>query len=930
MRRSAFSGLDKTHLPFRSPFSTNHGKRAWLPESSLLRLSQRAIKQRQHSLEPLRPIFQKQCYSNLQESARHNPTSEAPDQLLVDLAKETQPKNPLTWVSLLEKFLHPSLRTQSDDTDEQDDKKFESPPKTELLALLKKGERGTGVNLLCFIGINQGRWEALVWLLSAMLQDCSFEPTPLTLPLPSPGVSRTMKTKTLDAYTSSPRTMTATPTLGSFESILGSEGAKESFLTKSIDHRILGYILVTLGRMVLQAEDRPKTNPIHGLAMSVVLRALGDMHHLDLLPSSIYNYEAMSERSNSTRPPTLFAMSQRIMSVLSDTAWKNHWQGEMEQAKAYGYELPPPKVELKVSFIGTEIWLDLILWICVEGNWILEGGKIVSDMETRRPNPSVQWSAISWDEICRTKRPQLGITELLKLQINRSRINQATGISIANSGVSVIEPGARHVSTEVIRAIADGLANILHLQSDDSGVRHDSSWDYLKSCRDLLSQQSIKVSRPDMMALMLRGFDISALGTAEGRRYAEWYLSLMPQLESAAQHDLKTVKSSSEGDVDRSAALLGLYLHFLDYFARTSDVTRSLIVIRYIQKLLDSNRQSRIDHFAENLKLLMSEINAPRTRNDLPRLSSALYARLPNRTVGALLDLMVDTQNFDLGSWLLFNDDADGGFANSAWFDELDLQPFILRYATASGDDRLQNLVLEKMRKHRTNSIAFHALLHVHIQQGNWDLVQESLAMFQTSQDLSWTSSDAMELAAFALKAESRWASEDWGSAMSILQDLLDGKYNGGRGDGPSHRVEQFRTANQLAKMLVSLRGPVGRIKRVVRVLEPRAQYPITIPSDAFRTLLQAVVTYRGPQAGISLWNLFVHRRQPAYQKDETFQAKDEDFTKVVEPTYSALRIIITRLLADSGLEGRQQMFGWALKVGRALGFDERDLLTAF
>ena len=855
-------------------------------------------------------------------------------------------KDPETWISVLDPYIPQILRERSNAVLGEGEDAPALPPSEEMITFLRAGEEATKRDLLSYMCVHQQRWEAMIWLSTEMLQACppyseivsQLDRLPASLSL--------QRNQTLDEFTSS-----LAPSGGrdpvEWSPISYAEGRlpKNDLSPDSLRHQTLGQIWLTLGIMILQAADRAKSDPSYGLIMSSVLHILGHAHHLDLLPESIYNYEIGEEESRTRRPPTMYLLSQRIMTVLTDTAWKTHWEGEMARAKEYGYDLPPPRVQPQIPHVGPEIWLDLILWICVEGAWTSEGGRIVLEMEKRRNEPSSRWSTISWDEICRTKRPQLGVTALLKLQLDRSRVNQSTGISIANSGVNSIEPGPRTVSREVTMALMDGLANVLHEQPsiDTNEIRPDKEWIF--ACEALVRAGSDPGNPENVSDFILRGFDtrhVDNIGDQDSlMRLLQLSTDLKAQIESTRRHT-----SSPENQYgDRSAPILGLFYNLLDDFARRSNTQDTLVAFQQIQNIVDSNRDVYIKLFADELKSrLYDEQRLQNKSGRVKRGGSVLFPELPICAIDSLMNLIIDTRFFEFGAWILFNNDIDGGAMNPRMLDEQSLQPVLLRYAVESDNAELKKAILHRLAQAPESGLTVHALLREDMFQGNWGAAEDRFQQLATVRGIAWTASDAAELAACLLRADSVGDIQDIRRSSSILRDLLSGKYDNRRSAGSPSKYSVRQTVNQLRRILGSIGKPFDQLLLETQGdgnEDGRSHYSVMIPSDAFAIILRAVANHKGSFASISLWKKFVATPgRPVPSSDGANVQPDCNREHVVQPTFAMLQVLILQLRNDmesmsandspKTMRKAKEMMGWAVRIGKEMGYGKENLLPRF
>ena len=815
------------------------------------------------------------------------------------------------WATLLDRYLPHSLRV-SVQKPRSSSEKEEPLPITAVPSILASARMTTKKDLLSYIGIFKERWEAVFWLVEAMLAVC---PPYSILKRRSerlPMVLWDTQGQSLDDTTNNHigivRTKRSNVGLDYF---LGKSPFGRARADVSEPRQILGELWQGLGCMILQSEDFPTSSPEREVIMAHALQILAYMHHSGALPDSIYNYGTAKGNTVLQRPPTLYLLSARIMSALSDVSWKSYWVGEMERAKSYGYELPLPKAHPQLPRVGAEVWLDLVLWACVEGGWISEAAWLVTQIEHRRSNANLRWSVISWDKVCSTRMKELDWKAGLKFQIDRTRLNQATGINIANLSTSnfYFDMGTRTISREVVLAIADGLVNTASIDNDFYGSPLWKVQHCLSSCQSLLERGQPDTDPGRTNALILRAMESSAIETKLQPTCLLRLLRLMPRRAQSRRSSLSVDSLINSSLPDFSAAVLGLLHRTLDGFARQANFVGSLQAFKFIQYVIDSNRDTYIQDFADELRrrLLGGSGSLDEVEPYQKRTTPMLYPEIPPYAVEAFLDLIVKSRNFDLGQWLFFNDDIDGGILSPSLFSETLLQPALLRFATATANDHLLMRVLENLETPLSQPI-LHALLRCQVAVNRWDAVEGILKHFRNTQGMAWTVGDAISIAAAIPALE--WKGEKAHilqvlQAKGILQDLVQGEFHSPRNQAGVPDLQEVRMANQLGRIFQSVTGALSTISLGPEGYLGRAHYSVMIPADVFNILLGSVVECHGPLAGIKLWERWCLNPTKSGLSERSlvgFTDGGEGEERVVQPTPTTLRLILRSVTGD--LEG--------------------------
>jgi len=659
----------------------------------------------------------------------------------------------------------------------------------------------------------------------------------------------------------------------------------------------MGQVWQSLGSMILRAEDRTLRDPSYHTIMSHVQQVLAEMHHTNALPASLYNYDPAKDLSVVQRPPTLFLLSARIMSVLSDVAWKKYWAEETVKAEDYGFQLPPARAQPLLPHVGAEVWLELVLWACVEGGWITEAAWIVSEIQKRKGDPNMRWSVISWEGICQVKAPELTWTAILKLQIDKSRLNHITGIRIANSGTSSIEMGIRTVSQEVILTIIDGIINTSSCDTSAFGNSVADVYQSIADCRELLKRNQVDAAADDLNAIILRILESSGSDTEASPSSLQRLLSR--RLKQFQYQGAGTESAlHAQESIDQSAAILGLSHRMLDSFARQSNLQGSLQALANIQNIIDANRDTYIQEFASDLRerLRKGEEGQDLIAKDSQRGPTSLRPQIPIHALVSLLELITNSKYLDLGRWLLFNDDIDGGIIDHRLYSNPNLQPSLLHFATLTGDDELLNRVLQYLQP-PLSELVLHSLLRCQIVLGKWDAVQRFLEHFKRTPGMSWIPSDVTAIAASIFQMSQSPSDQDQVimQAKAILKRLLEGKYNPPRDASQLPNFTFVQSANQLARILKSIPGNTYHDVIAEESVSSSGQLHniIEIPASAFNIPLEAIVECHGCAAGKDFWERWCSEPGSAAPYEVTGLREAGRHERVVVPELYMLRNVL-------------------------------------
>ena len=636
--------------------------------------------------------------------------------------------------------------------------------------------------------------------------------------------------------------------------------------------------------------------------MSDVLDILARMHHINALPATIYNYSPAKDRSVVQRPPTLYLLSARIMTRLSDVAWKKHWSSEMQKAKGHGYELPEPRAQPQLPQVGAEVWLDLVLWACVEGGWVSEAAWIISEMQNQNRYQGLNWSVIGWDEICQTKSPKLGWTAILKLQIDKSRLNQSTGIQIANSGISSVDMGSRTISREAVSAVLDGIINRASAKPALYGSPIETIQKHTLDCIDLLNRGQMHTDANFTNAMVLRMVELATLEDMHSLKFSMTdIVTWIPILSDPHPPDYLGSQQTAYDSMDNSACILGLLHRILHDYSVRADYHGILGSLETIQNLIDGNRNGYIQEFADELRerLRQGQEDSNSSEPYVKKTPPMLHPHIPVHVMSQLLDTVAQNKFTKLGQWILYNNDVDGGILPSQMYRSTALQPALLDFATATTDDVLLNKVLEQLQPPLSQSI-LHALLRCQIALDKWPAVQDILHHFKNSKDTEWHSSDALSVAAAVLRLDRVKLGQAGAAhpAQLTLMDILRGRFNHPQDPSAKLDLSKIQEANQLKRLLRSVPGNRFDFLTFEPIQEAaRLSSKCQVPASAFSILLEEVVKQLGSRVGKSLWQrwcvpLSDHEARMVTNHD-TIENSRASLERVVVPTVSMLRSII-------------------------------------
>ncbi|KAI4242766.1 MAG: hypothetical protein L6R40_003830 [Gallowayella cf. fulva] len=756
-------------------------------------------------------------------------------------------------------------------------------------------------DLLTYLVVDEDRQDAVVWLVEAMLEEHA-KALAASNPLAElPVVSQNQSLPSLEDATRSSREMTADRFVVNravgvdLDTLTDSQGPSAS-------HRCLGEIWRSVGSMILRAADHELASPKPRSIMACVLRILAQLHHVGAVPSSIYNQTPSLDPSVLQRPPTLYFWSLRIMTDLSDVSFHSinpspllHQAEELSLEDAVatkgtgsskgGPEHLTPEVE-------PQIWLDFVLWCCVEGGWVSEAAEIVYEMR-KMSTKGRQYSVIDWNTLREQTAPKLPWTTRIQRAINGSRMREFAGgasLGMYDERASPLKPPERTVSSEVIAAIVDALANTAQIKP--SAVEK-----HINFCKGMLDGKKLGLGSNSWDSIILRMYESLSSSANVPQTFLEQVISWSPpflQEPDSANSAYQPNSVAQTYVADPSAVTLGLLHRMLLDFTLAGDFRASLETLRRLRKTVDANRRNNSDKskamVAGDPQLDGAEVSFQSTEQ--PE-APGLNAQLPAVVLAPFLELITDVKDFDLGRSLLYSDDIDGCTIPPNMYSEAVLQSALINFASAAGDKRLLDSVTSQLKPPLPEGV-LRALLHHRINCREWQDVEDILEIFRDVDGLAWDATDVVALAGAILRLQETSNKADASWPGVLLQRVMTGQYNKAQDPSQPRDFSQTQMLNQLARVIASVPSGLGRdLLSFCDLSHNQLSAARDIPIRAFNAFLSIVIELFGIREGKVLCEGWC---SSGYAKRPTGQAFSSGVDTVVEPNvqtfYVFLRLI--------------------------------------
>ncbi|MCJ1360972.1 hypothetical protein MMC16_000067 [Acarospora aff. strigata] len=801
------------------------------------------------------------------------------------------------WLALLEPLLPNELRSLTVSSF----RKVGLDSGATVPDILHRARQEGKVDLLSYLGIDQGRWKAVSWVVGNLI------PTVTTSPDESnwaawPSQGHWLSNDSLDKVTDSSIWL---------DYDLNSPGSKNVKLPSLDDltgdrtgrfntarDRSLRQIWQSIGSMILRAADcsEDKSAP----TMSNVYQIIAYLHNVGAMPTTMYNYAPPIDPAALQRPPTLTLLSARILTTLSDAVWRAKEKEAITKAAAVGAELadkgyvrPSVRSTPRVRDLGHAVWLDLVLWACVESGYVSEGAWILNEMKQREGDK--RWSTTNWKALQEASQSSGTETEWIRWF--------TTAVPWTNEGYSrenpLVEMGSRTISSEVVTAIIDGLLNTARAGSDNELNTPGVLLNEIVSLKTILERDSFVLSPRTWNSVILRLLESHNLDPEVDPASLERLLALAPM----------------------STTILGLLHRTLHAFAARGNIRGARRVFACIQTFVLDSTKDTTPSFVGDLKRFMHAedegIYYDAAINDIPD----YFPNVPGSVFAAFINLITESKAYALGRWLLYSEKTGGPVTR--FFADVAVAPSLLRFAAATSDSDLLAKVISGLDPPLPVEI-IRALFHCNIALGDWAGVEELLVHFKQEQGLSWSAAEATALAREVLLLEqatlagtrgsSSPQSKSFGKAKVLLQKLLRGEYNTARLAYERRDDSQVKLVGQLIQILGSVPGVSRNICEDIQDNSDQASTSARFPVEAFNILLDAVVSTRGSLEAKRMWDTWCKKpgsaskdlqigssvssrqhegaasRAMTLSNDQSMPSKR---IKIVEPNLATLRTIL-------------------------------------
>ncbi|GIZ45903.1 hypothetical protein CKM354_000905100 [Cercospora kikuchii] len=710
------------------------------------------------------------------------------------------------------------------------------------------------IDLLYHLGIEQNRWTAVVWLIKKLID---------RFPAEDAAESRLAGVGSIWQKVPSLDDCDQSLDLGAPDVMITEEALRSPPLDEMLDglhplnqdqnnllgREVLGQVWRTLGAMVKACvgnDMRPE-----------VLEIIAYLHHREVMPLAIYQAEPNPDRCAIQQPPLIPFLSSRILTSLSDAAWRAHEKLVIEEAKAYG-ALSSPRPEIRgsvfrvhVAGLRAEVWMELILWSCLHGGWTREGALILRSLLADRTK---SWTLLSWTDYQKSL-PENYSTEPRDWRSWEFLFKTRSKTSMDE--VQSPKPSvARTISSEVVHAYVDALSCDVNIGVGTRGTDIQVVMNCLHTMRRSLMEQKQSLSFGTWAGISLRLLDTRSAAPETDSNLAQRVVALTSgfgsDLDTSNNQDLPAYVK------DGTTAMQGILHRALYGQVSSGSFEGSLEVFNRIQYRADQDKFRAVGSFFGRLN---QRGNVKKAANSVFRAVSSLgmftsnlptieypgfHTQIPITTLALLLDQVTEARAFEFGRWLIYSRDVDGPVIPRSSYDDPNLQPALIRFAAASNDKALLSLFKDS----RLSRASLESVLISQIQALRWDAAQEALDYLSNTPGPGLASQPLAVAIRTMLgqitdvKGEQSDTSTNLSRAQSFVRTI-------------ARRQRKLRTDASVSLLAVLAAINKRWFDFAFPLCPKKSNYPLQLDTSKFNMLLEGVVAAHGSVAGRRLLGIF-------------------------------------------------------------------------
>jgi len=775
-------------------------------------------------------------------------------------------KDPQVWVAMLEAGLPPHLRGST--ASSPSPIALDAADCAEILCAAREcSPLTTEGDLLYTLGMIEGRWKAIVWLVKHLVENFTFRKarvgtlTQTIWPWTNEGSLDRITSNAIDLEPPKQIDHAAlgtnlTPTLSELTDDHKPENLSR---TERLQRAALGQIWRSLGEMIVACDD--------GVVKPEILEIIAYLHHQEVMPASIYSQQPRGDETAIQQPPTLHLLSSRILTSLSDAAWRAHEKIVVEESKVRGGEYMPLRPEIpgmayrvNVTGLRPEIWLELVLWSCLHGGWIFEGAAVLRTVYNRKP----QWKPLAWRAIVPSETRGVPDWNRLDYLFN----TQLSSTMDPHDGpVYSVE---RTVSSEIVNAYVDALLSVADVGVGNRGASPGLSLTYLRIFKNFLERSGLTLAGGSWDAVVLRLTEMHLNHTLSPR-----LLRQLMNLTTGFGEDIEAASNFGLPGytLDGNALFIELCHRALYAQIRAGGLQDAMKTFQLLREYTDDNKRRSLHDFFQSIQRAASlDHGVSETElftGNLPRIEyPAFDAQIPATILGPFLELITDSGKYKLGRWLLYSNELDGPLIPERLYADPAVAPALIKFAAKVNDRALlSRLINASADRNKTlgegpslpHNVA-RAFFNTQISMRRWDAAERVLEYLNDEGGSTWNVTNLATLAHEMLPLRHAVLSggSNHSTDLARAEDIFSSMIRTPRCQGNDHEVLMFLT------MFASIDPYWTSYCLSLRKLW--GFHRMDIPTRAFNLLLEGVVEVHGSAAGRRLlghfWSHEVRRAQ--------------------------------------------------------------------
>lgn len=787
------------------------------------------------------------------------------------------------WIEALEPFLPSHLRSSSHTTTASSlDAEKTCTGITNLLAEARESD--AQIDILATLGVRDGRWSAVMTLVECLITDATSRiPNSSSVELPS-----NLDWPRLMTLDDMARKAFEVDQMSHSNRLSYEQWDEIQFDPRYTDqmrmekYNVIEQIWMSLGAIILGTTALPSEKS--SKVMMHVQRIIARLHNSGFVPDHVYSYSYSCTDNDSAvrRPPLMHLLSSRILTSLSDAVLRAHHDEVNALAANAGsnyrglaHILPGAQARLKVRDLGPEIWLEFVLWCCVDGGFAKAGSWIVEQMRTR--NTDLPWFAVHLTS-------SSGEETLDAALIDWASVNKRPGgiLSRTRGDLGEKASDADHscsISAEVVLALVEVLIDSRSPGISGRGTTQKSILTSIEKLLMFLEPHSLPEKYLDYLTVrlfqpLLYDFekDPTTLQALSER------LGFIRSLESTRRRSEYLPSLQVDSVLEQSEVYPGLLHQILETLAIAGRANSTVNVFNQIQDLVDQSKLRSIGSFLQSPRRPDQDFFSDFA---FSREYTSSHGQLPAQKLAAFLGLVTDAGLTELGQWLLYSMDVDGPLIPLTLYGQGSVSPSVLRFAGATNDHMLQEDVADAVRsKAGKPPVSFlRSYVDAQLRQANFETAGHKLAYLNEAKGGGYSLSNIANLLATITKIE-KYTEHDkperrarlLSPGLSLLDWLLEGDFRGNVGDFKKSQIkDHFRGLACLFRVAETMSGSL--LSGVARSwIQKLAQSNVVgLNARVFNILLAALVETRGARFGMMIWDLFCEEPRP---DDESIQER--------------------------------------------------------